>query len=946
MSSVSTGAELRELQAVVLDALAALGAAWTERARGVLDLEIPPGSRRHFGGRSRLRIVVDYDTWVQDRSSILVAPGSRFLEELSSALAPGGVAEATVYGGDLVPSSDPVARWLEAATLLNASTAGDISASVTEYDRIHRLLFEVEVPGPPPSIELIPVAWSSVTRGVLTPQEYRVFRAAPSYSEDEIAYLLSEPGDPPDEGETHTARAACLGEVERRLTHLLDRHQAQRDKGYSDELHRLRAEFEARKLEADFLEQDQLRAEFENRKSVLQRRKQGRPKARVRAHVVHQMGRSQFVLRTTIEGGATIDVPLASRAGRVRVDQCDRCQKDRLRYFVSAEEEKVALTCDYCGFACADPDCGAIGWTADRRKPRCAECTSTRFCDEHLQECSGCGKQLCPDHVLQCEWPGCDTALCPEHRFEDAETGQRLCRSHIGRCSAGGELLRRSALQECPLSDKLVCQTHGIRPPGDERLLHPGKVLVCGTSGEVAAVDRVTRCAVCRISHRTELMQTCSATGKTICRADTAPVDRPEGWSVRRDRLRHCAETGLRLDVDLVLECSVSKQTVLRELLAQCPVTNRLFLPALGNSPEGDPRTLHPAAVVTCVASGRSIARDRAVTDELDSRRPPLHPDASGRCQRSGKLTRKDTLVQVECCGRTVATQFTGHSAMSGRRFCFDHRLRCVVHDDWVMEAEVVRCAISDAVLCRDHAIETECGALVAPAHALDLVGGGFGCPTHYGICAGGHNASRTDLEVCSHCEYPVCSRHGLDGACGGGRVCSTHGGSCSDATCSTFVCDEHGRHDAERRRLCPVHGTECATCAEWLAKSAAALCACHRRQHHREHLVPDDYSTDDLYCPDRLLTCAHCGAIAPLPPPDKPINGLCSYCADARYISDEDPEWAVYKALIVPRFPWYAVRRSVVASGTASRRRFEVRTLTGTVVYLVNESSQSVEEE
>ncbi len=282
----------------------------------------------------------------------------------------------------------------------------------------------------------------------------------------------------------------------------------------------------------------------------------------------------------------------------------------------------------------------------------CPRCADVRWCADHVGTCTECGTRCCPDHATSCAV--CGAVACQEHARVHALSGEGLCPRHGKPCAVDGAWFRAEELVSCERTADALCAEH-----------------------------RVT-------------------------------VDFPEGAVIRADRVRTCAESGKRMDMDLSAICSVDGRTYLATLLTECALTRRWLHPSHAVASPGDERVLHPDAVVRSTVSGVPVARDRALSDAFMPGQH-LHPNEAVRCELSGGWTAKVRSVRVACCGRLVARQHSAEHSVTGVILCRDHLARCAADSGVFRPEELNTCTATGARICHEHAIvlDDPAGAIV-----------------------------------------------------------------------------------------------------------------------------------------------------------------------------------------------------------------------------------------
>jgi hypothetical protein len=450
--------------------------------------------------------------------------------------------------------------------------------------------------------------------------------------------------------------------------------------------------------------------------------------------------------------------------------------------------------------------------------------------------CAISGRALCLEHTVAVE---CGRRVDPAHAYQ-LEGGTWGCDQHHRICSVRRRPYPVEQLVLCPLSGQWLHRDVAVSPPDDDRALHPEATVRCAASGVPVARDRAVRdelaganevwlhpkavvyCAVSGKATQSGNVVTAACCGRSVGRefAGQSPIS--GGWWCR-DHARLCVAHGVNVLPLEAVTCAISKRSLcLRHVvraecgrmvslelayrlpdgswgchehyslcsvlaapfpsgeLVQCPVTKKWLHPSAAVRPSGDDRRLHPEAVVSCSESGRPVAKDRAIRDELSSTETLLAPEAAVKCAISGKWTRRSNTVVAACCQRQVSLPMAGRSALSSAWWCRDHVRRCSADAAPVLPAEVVTCPITHRVLCRKHTVTAECGRRVAQDAVYVLPDGSHGCYEHFGVCVGEHPTLRASLVACAVCGHGVCANHqGRDAYVPHSARCASHVREC-----------------------------------------------------------------------------------------------------------------------------------------------------------------------
>lgn len=969
--------EQKAVEAAVRAGLRALGAEVEPKAPAVWDVRLPPHLRSLFGHKLQHRLVLDYEVWQSDRTATLIAPGSRFLEQLEEALSPG---RGELFGGELLPNHQVLEEWLEDVAVLNATPASDQSASASRFEKSHLLIYEIQIPGPPSTTEVLPVVWDGTTQKFLAADAARSIQETTWFSPYEVSALLPDPENT-SQREWKRVASAADKEVQRRVGPLVARSRAVREADLEEERQRLEADLRARLREAadndDNKLEKNLEEEFRRRSELLDRRAAGEATARRLVHVALHRGRVRYAAGLIRSDGRRCEVALPSQAGIIREDLCAWCDEPRAEYLVDPGLD-TGLACTTCAGDCRIHDC--VDLVPKQQDAQCPECDTPRYCEAHHRTCKSCLQPRCEEHVFSCSEVGCTTNLCSEHILELPGMGL-FCSMHAILCQAGGELMRKAEGHHCPITHKWTCSAHGVRPDGDTRLLHPDAVVKCATSGDLIAKDRADRCDPSGRWHRAELLHKSEATGKPLCAKHRQAVRRPEGWQVEHKRVRECAETGWSIDESVAASCSVSGDLCFEGALVTCPLSHLKLRQEHAIQPPGDDRHLHPSKVVFSVLSSEPVAVDRAVFDELSFEETlPIAPSEAQECEFSGKLAARRFMVRANCCDRLMAKRFlrriedgsvlvcedhlvfcshdnepkakqrtaecqlSGERAchdhlrtaaccdrvvsvdhcmpsdLSGRTVCTEHAIECPLLGGAVLPEEATTCELSGRAVSLPQAVRSRCGRTVGRDRAVLVGDNDWGCDEHFGACSAGEPLPVAELSRCSHCGSLVCATH-ASADCSRGLACASHFEPCSHVGCGESICTEHGNKGPEGTLYCEDHALFCDTCDGWLPRAEFLTCSCHELPQHRRHLERDPFNRSRWVCDELMIDCGSCRQRSQ---GDKGA-GFCAPCLAIQSLSDVDEAKHLFKRLVRPKLGLLGVRRKTRVVGGPSRYLFVV---------------------
>ena len=854
-----------DVQGVVTNALDALGFQWRWSSNSIIDAGVPSQVRHHFGGRHRLRLTFDPTVWEMDRNIELIVPGCSMLDGIESCLRANDAARSIAYGGSITPNPGLVEEWHEQVNVQNAQLIQEHNQLT--WIRALRFMFEARLPGPPPTVELIPVFFELDTHRVLTAVEASRLMARDRqwYEHSEVRAFLSAPAVWPAPEETIPAFRAAADVTKQRIQIMLAGQGARRQREIEDERARLEKEHNYRWSEAENdAERQQIRAEHSRRLHLLDESLHAGARIRLISATLMTTGEQLLELEyQSARSGTTKLIRPKIEHGHLLLDMCSWCKQPRKDYLLAPDQP--GLVCTHCGTQCKDPACDHVLET--RQRPLCAHCSEPTWCEAHTMMCTQCGKRCCPDHGGHASC--CENIICSTHILMDSQTGDPLCPDHAACCTVDNQWRHIDRTVHCESTARVFWE--GYRQPLDDdpRTLHPDEIVACASSGRLVARDRAKPCVADGELHHPDQLVACGQTGAMLCPVHRGEVLQPRIMVVDKRRIEICKELGVPIDRSVAGTCSVSNDRFLLEKLVTCPVTGKLLHPGQAIVLEDDGRLLHPDAVMQCSSSSRSVARDRIVLDQL-AQDAPLHPMAATQCEYSGKTTATNRTRIADCCGRRIANDWLTPSSISSKLVCANHRQHCEEHSSWVMPDEARACAISHRKLCTVHTVKAACcDRHVAHARTLPLEGGGCGCTDHYVRCVeGSHVVAKAETTLC--------------------------------ATTGKAVCEQH-----------------------------RATCTCCDTVHQRAVLLPNPYAPTELFCKRNLLTCKSCELVAPKAPSDISTCSYCAAASQPDWVLGSG-ERDAYLHRVKPLLPWYQLNWKVRISGTVTLTVVRIRTMLG----------------
>lgn len=949
-----------DVRALVLDALDVLDLEHHSESQGILRVRIPERMRAFLGDTRQLRLVFDPDVWQHDRTTDLVAPGSPVMIGLESALRAGAAVSVRV-GGDLMPDPSIRRAWDERMQVLNAVVEGEASTVTSSF--VVRFLYEVRLVGPPPTMELIPVAWSEAKRRILSPTELGELRGMPWYEPSELRAFsaLEFPNWGPS---LDRARVDCHTHLQGMLESLLSRkasRRALRARQLEDQ-YRYEANERLREHQEKSGGNDsvilEIQEELKQRLAQLTEALEARCAVLERTIQVFQVCDSQLLLRLRAgRGGAVVNYSVPTRNGGLRDDLCRTCSEPRRRYYLDAR--RGDLLCDECAIPCRDDACFAFVGKGD--KSACSLCSSARYCSDHVEGCGRCGRGACREHRLKVE---CGAWFCVDHKPPMSRGERLVCDKHSMVCSVDGLRTHADDMIACAVTGKKMYKGNAVKLANDDRQLHPSAVIECSFTGEQIATDRVASCEVDGgLVDRTFLK---SIEDTQVCPAHTVELDEPAGRLARSDRVAVCALTQRTLHKRDVATCSVDGRTYGRNLMTTCPITDKILFRQHAVD-VGDGRLLHPAGVVTCGKSGDQLATDGAAYCAVDgapfhprfvaisvegetlcpthgvevdlprgavirranlrvcaATRTKMSPSVARVCSIRGKVYRPGLVFECPLTAKQMHRDEAIHPAGDSRSLHPDGCVRSALSGQWVARDAAVLDQFEDRLLHPDEVGVCElshrstalqslqmvdcCGRNVArPLSGISPISGVRWCRDHARRCAHHHvMVALHESVTCAISGQQLCTEHTVTAKCGR-RVAVEHGRNLGNG----WGCSDHygecgpGHHPVQKDQM-----VSCTVCGDWTCTS---------------HGIVHAYDQTARSCTIHLIECARCGM------KDAPRQGsddqLCLYCRGKTRLSKSGPGWDDCQKLIKPRVGWAAWRVvAVFVSGTDRVRVFEVQ--------------------
>jgi hypothetical protein len=362
----------------------------------------------------------------------------------------------------------------------------------------------------------------------------------------------------------------------------------------------------------------------------------------------------------------------------------------------TAQVRTVMVTC--CGRGVAQSLTAVHSGT---RAPLCqahaARCGADRAVlrADELRPCSATGVRVCTDHGATLDDPA-GAFIRRERMRACAETGHRIDQDAAGVCTVDGATYKRGLLVTCPLTKGIFHPSHGVRPEGDTRLLHPAAVVYSDVSGKPVARDVAIRDAF----------------------TDTAFLRPAEA-----------------------VRCELSsKWTALARTVA-APCCGKRVAESLTKVSVLSGRRVCDACARTCAANHGPFLSDEVRSCDVSG---------AGWCLAHLIATACRRRVGPDCAIRLD----------DGAWECVEHYRRCGPGSHTAAAAGLVTSILTTRECCPDHRTLCEChgGAVGTGEYEHDPYDGSAWCPEFMAPCARcGERAPRArDANVCRWCAVPV----------------------------------------------------------------------------------------------------------------------------------------------------------------------------------------------
>jgi hypothetical protein len=316
---------------------------------------------------------------------------------------------------------------------------------------------------------------------------------------------------------------------------------------------------------------------------------------------------------------------------------------------------------------------------------------------DELRPCNATGVRVCADHGATLDDP-VGGFVRRERVRVCTETGDRIDQDAAGTCTVDGATYKRTLLVTCPLSHLSLHPSHGIRPEGDARLLHPSGVVNSDISGKLIARD----------------------------------VAIPDAFSDHDNAFLHPAEA---------VRCELSSKWTARVRTVVAPCCGKRVAKSLTR---------------VSVLSGRPVCDACART--CAGNHGPFLPDDVRSCDVSGAGWCLTHLISTSC-GRHVGPD-RAIRLDDGSWECVEHYRRCGPGDHTAPVAGLVTSILTARECCPSHRTRCEChgGVVGYGEYAQDPYDSSAWCPSSMAVCVrcGSRAPKARDADLCRWCAAPV----------------------------------------------------------------------------------------------------------------------------------------------------------------------------------------------
>lgn len=582
------------------------GALLLDIGDGLLQFDVPPGERHHWGRQRSVKVALHPEALAEDPEAELLGIGSPVFGRLLIAIRGRGY---SCDFGLVAPEHEPATQ--ESALPVPAEGA-EVRGARSELSLlpIGRLLVRVSIKaGAALREHLVESPPVDLSTGARVPEGLVAVLVAPSPQ--------SPPLEPPAEAVPVPRRPMAellprvFDELETELREELERVGREAEQALRQELHRLDRYYGAFLAEVE----SEASPDAADKKRAIQaeharRRSEEEERARTRI-TVHPIQLLQWrVLAQRVAWSLATPSGVSAELGAARLLTgdpewrlaCPSCGRRPGAVWICRAGHVACPDCSgRCG-VCGEAACAAHGL---------AECGfgGHQVCAEHRLVCGPCGRVHCPEHAVRCDTGDhdvcpacavacaiCGAATCRQHGVEtgpQAPRGHRwLCRSCAVLCEESqtepvgkDEAVRCSACERyvcehhrvaCAVDGAVHCSRHLRRSDRSGRLACEAHRAACDDEpGAILASDEVEGCGTCgrRICDRHGAP--CLEDGRRHCAGHLGPVrDRPGQQACERHRTI-CHVDGVAFSLAGTRPCAVCDKAVCEEHRVACPSCGR-----------------------------------------------------------------------------------------------------------------------------------------------------------------------------------------------------------------------------------------------------------------------------------------------------------------------------------------------------------------------------------
>ncbi len=503
-----------------------------ETAEGLLEFEVPPAERKHWGRERQIRAALAPEALDDDPTAELLSIGSPLFERLIAAVRARGHHDQR---GLVPPTEDPSPVSLVVPLELDGATAGECQVTLTLVP-VGRLLARVAIhAGARLEERLVESPPVDLSTGARLPPDLSALLHSRSGG---------TPVQPPAAAVAVPARALeellplLFDELEAELAPDLQRLGAEASLALRTEVDRLERYYAAmlEEVEPGADAEEAREAKRAIRAELERRRDEEEQRHRIKV-IVHPL---QLIDWQVLAQQASW--PVRTPGGREATLSASRLLSGPAQW-------KVA--CPACG------NCPGLIRVCREGHISCPDCSD---------RCGVCGEAACRSHGLAECGPG-HHPVCAEHRQTCGSCQGTHCTGHAARCAATDHLVCPDCAVACAQCSMALCRAHATRSapgaPKGSRWLCAGCTVHCeGGTNEPVGLDEAVRCSACARyiceTHRVA----CAVDGAPHCSRHLRRSDRSGRLACEHHRAACADEPGAILASDEVAPCGTCSRPV------------------------------------------------------------------------------------------------------------------------------------------------------------------------------------------------------------------------------------------------------------------------------------------------------------------------------------------------------------------------------------------------